>query len=201
MSIDLSLVKSLNLQDAFKEEGVIQRIAADDDYLEELFEHSNRATLMIHDDGELGHSCFVTDTKGLGSDKVLVVGNGSHGDAFLMHIDGVLFTDKSKCDCALVSAKEFDFIEFKSEAANKTEASREFQYDKCYNQLKTIVESFDKHYREAGEDFRKKFNSFRAFGVFNPTVPKDSASLKNLSIKFLKEVKIPLKFTNKTKLG
>lgn len=199
MAVD-TYITSLNLHQAFKGEDPFSENRTEDDAYSILFEKSNRSNLIVFDDADVGHSRFITETKGIGSDKVLSVSNPQHLDSFLLHIDGVLFSKQSKCDCALISDQKIAFIEFKTNAANKTKESREDCYNKCYNQLKTTVNVFDNRYEKIHESFRSKFNSLCAIGVFNPTTPATPASLKNLSVKFLREVKMKLSFTNKTKL-
>ena len=200
MAVDFSIIQELSLKKAFNEEEKIRIIDSDEDYLNELFEHSQKSQLFIYDDEDAGYSRFVSDTNGLGRDKTISIDNSNHRDVFLMRIDGMLFSGMSKCDCALLSEKEMFFIELKTNAANKTDISREDRYEKCISQLKQTIKKFDDHYRAINEDFRKKKKRFVALAVFNPTVPRNNASEKALCASFLKEIKMRLCFTNLCKV-
>jgi len=196
------LANRLNLQTAFKSEEPIKQIKNAEDLFRELLERSSCSNLLICDDEEKGHSCFIKNTYGIGSDKVFSVRNRNHKEVCLIHIDGVLFPKKkSKCDCVLFSENEFFFVEFKSNAANKTEVARETEYEKCYNQLLSTVDEFDRRYSKIGDDYRNRFKKVCAFAVFNPTVPRTNASQTNLRRKFSKKVHMDLQFTNKSKIG
>ena len=74
-----------------------------------------------------------------------------------MRIDGVLFDRRSKCDCAVLFGREMDFIEFKTNAGNKTEVSMDAQYSKSYSQLLLSVKEFDKRYDGMDASFRDRF--------------------------------------------
>lgn len=201
MQIDFSPISNLNLRNAFANIEIIRNISEDKNYLALLFEHSNRSVVFVFDDAEIGYSRYVNNTAGLSQDKTLVVDNSNHLDVFLMRIDGVLFPKQSKCDCALLVSRKMAFVEFKTNAANKTEESMEAQYEKCFNQLGVTIKTFENHYKEIGESFRDKLETIRAYAVFNPTVPHANSSQKLLSARFSKEYRIKLCFDNKIKIG
>ena len=187
------------IYEAFKNEKALKNISRDDS-LNKLFEFSAKANAFIYDDDALGYSHFVSDTKGLGVDKTFIVENKNHQRLFFMKIDGVLFSKKSKCDCALLFGKEIDFIEFKTNAVNKTDDTREAHYAKIYNQLKITIDTFEKSYHTVGMIFREVFPKIQAYGVFNPTVPHNPSTEKFLSAKFALETKVKLHFTNKRRI-
>ena len=114
MTVDFSVIQDLALKEAFNNEEKIRIIETDEDYLNELFEHSQKAQLFVYDDEDAGYSRFVSDTNGLGRDKTISIDNSNHKDVFLMRIDGMLFQGMSKCDCALLSQKDMFFIELKN---------------------------------------------------------------------------------------
>ena len=147
--------------------------------IDNLFEVSNRSQVFLCDDEEKGYSCFIFDTKGFGADKMLIVRNANHKELVLMRIDGVLFPRMTKCDCALIFDKEFDFVELKTNAANQTEESMYSQYVKSYNQIKVTVLEFEKRYRSKNLSFRDLFDTVQAYSVFNPTVPNNNATQKS----------------------
>ena len=200
MTVDFSVIQDLALKEAFNNEEKIRIIETDEDYLNELFEHSQKAQLFVYDDEDAGYSRFVSDTNGLGRDKTISIDNSNHKDVFLMRIDGMLFQGMSKCDCALLSQKDMFFIEFKTNASNKNEESRVAQYTKCYKQLKQTIGEFDKHYKAINENFRKKKDHYLALAVFNPTVPRDNAFEKSLRAMFAREVRMKLCFTSSCKI-
>lgn len=193
---DLTHITNLNLKDAFKGEKAFERIKSENDYLIELFEHTDRSSVFVCDDEDCGYSRYINDTKGYGRDRVFIIKNVNHKSVFLMRIDGILFDRRSKCDCAVLFQNEMDFIEFKTNAANQTEVSMDEQYSKCYSQLLTSILEFDRRYDLIGDSFRKKFDTIQAYAVFNPTVPSNNATQKKLSAEFAKEIKIKLSFTN-----
>lgn len=200
MMPDISQIESLRLKDILKGVEVVEALKTDADYFNLLFELSQRATIFVYDDDKLEYCHCVNDTRGLGADKTLIIDNTNHRDVFLMRIDGVLFSSNSKCDCALLFNKNMDFVEFKSKASNKTEASQEYQYKKSYDQLKITIETFDQLFSNIQDDLRNHFEKIHAIAVFNPTVPKNLAYEKKLSAQFASEVKLKLFFTNKLKI-
>lgn len=200
MDIDCSFLSELNLKEAFKDIEVIRGITKDEDYLNILFEHSRRSQIFICDSKEKGYSCVVYDTAGLGRDKTFIIDNDNHRDVYLMRIDGVLFSKKSKCDCAFIASNEMVFIEFKSDAINRLDKSLKAQYEKCYKQLKTTVLEFDERYKSIGQAFRSKFENIAAYAVFNPTVPSNNAFAKILSARFAKELKMKLCFASSKRI-
>lgn len=167
---------------------------------EDLFENSTRSQLFVCDNAEKGYSCFVVDTKGLGSNKTLIIQNPNHKDVTLVRIDGVLFERMSRCDCAVMFENEFDFVELKTNAANKTEESMEAQYDKSVGQLKITIKEFESRFMAANISFKGLFDTVRAYSVFNPSVPSNNATQKKYSSQFAKELKIILQFTNRIKI-
>lgn len=167
---------------------------------DELLESSNRSQLFVCDNAEKGYSCFITDTKGFGSDKTFIIQNPNHKDVVLVRIDGVLFERMSRCDCAVMFEDEFDFVELKTNAANRTEESMKSQYDKSVEQLKITIREFDSRYKDANITFKDLFEIVRAYSVFNPSVPSNNATQKKYSSQFAKELKIKLQFTNRIKI-
>lgn len=196
MEVDLAYLASLNLKEAFSGESAFEKIEVEEDYLTELFEQTDRSSVFVCDDENRGFSCFVNDTNGIGRDRVFFIKNVNHRIVFLMRIDGVLFDRRSKCDCAVLFGREMDFIEFKTNAGNKTEVSMDAQYSKSYSQLLLSVKEFDKRYDGMDASFRDRFEVIQAYAVFNPTVPNSNASQKRLAAQFAKETKIKLSFTN-----
>ena len=200
MSVDYTAIKRLRLQEAFNDNEKFQKIAADDDYLEELFSETHRGKIYIHDDETEGHSIFIEDTNGIGSDKIFEITNSGHQELFLWHIDGVLFKKDSKCDCGFLTNNYVGFVEFKSNALNNSREAIKANYNKAVSQLKLTITEVKNRCERIGVDLLAE-SPIEAFAVFDKTVPKDKASQKNLAVKFQLEMEgIPLNFSNEKKL-
>ena len=68
--MNFETVNRLRLKEAFSELELFQHISKDEDWLDILFECDNRGQLFLYDDADVGHVVYVSDTKGLGRDKV-----------------------------------------------------------------------------------------------------------------------------------
>lgn len=194
--MDVSVFTKIRFREAFRGVSKVDMIDSDEDLFHDLCEQSSRSQVFVHDDPECGYSIFVRNTNGLGRDKFMRLTNPNHRDLFLLHIDGVLFKKKSKCDCALLSEKELLFVEFKSDAANREERTCIENYLKCYSQLFISVNEFRVRFNAVEVDLLNCFDSVYAYAVFNPTVPKVGNTQQNLSAKFLFETGIKLVFDN-----
>lgn len=193
-------ITRLRLREAFANIQKFSECNSDEDLLNELFEHSNKGTLFVHDDADKGHSVYVQDTKGLGRDKVFEAKNTKHRDVFLFHIDGVLFSKDSKCDCAVLTEKEMNFIEFKANAENNTPEAIETNYQKASDQLLQTINEVSQRCQTEGIELTDMVTT-AAFAVFNRTVPRNDALRKKISAKFLRDTgTIKLQFANKTTL-
>lgn len=197
--MDFSLFQGLRLKEVFADNQKFQGVISDEDYLAELFEFSNKGTLFIHDDAIKGYSTFVNDTKGLGADKTFKIDNTTHKDIFLWHIDGVLYKKESKCDCAFLTDSHMRYVEFKSNAANKSEEAIEDNYQNAADQISITHEDIDNRYKTIGLNL-KKVLKLEAYAVFNRTVPKNNAHQKKVSAKFFDKNKFRLYFQNSVKI-
>ena len=185
----------MRLKEAFGEFELFQRISNDEDWLDILFECDTRGQLFVYDDANVGHVVYVNDTKGLGHDKVFGLVNKSHKDVFLWHIDGVIYKKTSKCDCAIITTDELEFIEFKTNASNSSQESIEDNYHKAGEQLQKIVLDVKERCTKVGVKLTSAI-PVEAHAVFNPTVPADNAMKKNISVKFLVRTGVKLSFDN-----
>ena len=197
--MDSSVIRELRLKEAFVDIQKFQAVQSDADLLTELFEWTNRGLIFIHDDEEKGHSVFVTDTKGLGADKIFRIYNAPHKEIFLWHIDGVLYSKGSKCDCAFIAEGHLGFVEFKSNAANNTGETIQGNYEKASSQLTLTFQDVKERCHNVNVDIMSG-KLVEAYAVFNRTVPRDNAHKKNVSAKFFKDNAIPLYFTNSVEL-
>lgn len=191
-----STITRIPFKDAFSGIKKFDVINADNDYFKEIFDHSNRAVVFVFDDSSKGYTVLIRNTRGLGRDKTLVVKNQNKMDVNLMRIDGVLFKKNSKCDCSILTEKEFVFVEFKSNACNKSDDAQIENYENCYKQLYLTFNEFKKRFKKIGIDFISLFSNVSACAVFNPTVPYNNTTEKTLSGRFLKKTGIKLRFTN-----
>lgn len=194
--MDCGAINQLCLKEAFGDIEMFKRISKEEDWLDVLFECDNRGLLFVYDDANIGHVVYVKDTKGLGHDKVFELVNKSHKDVFLWHIDGVIYPKTSKCDCAVITMDELEFIEFKTNASNSSSEAREENYHKASEQLQTIVLDVKDRCAKVGLVLTSII-PVMAHAVFNPTVPSDNAMTKNISIKFLVRTGVKLRFDNK----
>ena len=197
--MDFEVINRLRLKKAFGESEWFQRISKDEDWLDILFECDTRGQLFVYDDVEVGHVVYVYDTKGLGRDKVFGLVNKNHKDVFLWHIDGVIYEKTSKCDCAVVTTDEMEFIEFKTNAANNSQEAIFDNYHKASEHLQKIVMDVKDRCFNAGVILTSVI-PVEAHAVFNPTVPSDNAMKKNISAKFLVRTGVKLSFDNMKEL-
>lgn len=193
--MDFGAIKRLCLKDAFGDTEVFRKVSKDEDWLDVLFECDTRGTLFIYDDAVVGHVVYVNDTKGLGRDKVFDLVNKSHKEVFLWHIDGVIYPKTTKCDCAVITMDEMEFIEFKTNASNNSPEAMCDNYNKASEQLQTIVLDVKERCSKVGLDLTSII-PVEAHAVFNPTVPADNAMKKNVSAKFLVRTGVKLWFDN-----
>lgn len=192
-------INQLHLKEAFCDSVHFQHISSDENWLDILFECGTRGRLFVYDDAQIGHAVYVNNTKGLGRDKVFEIVNKSHKDVFLWHIDGVMYEKTSRCDCAVITADEMEFIEFKTNASNHSEEAIAGNYYKASEQLKNIVLDVKERCSKANVKLTSLI-SVGAHAVFNPTVPSEGAMQKNISAKFLLRTGIKLSFDNKKEL-
>lgn len=197
--MNFEAINRLRLKEGFGEYDLFQRISKDEDWLDKLFECDNRGQLFVYDDADAGHVVYINDTKGLGRDKVYGLLNKNHKDVFLWHIDGVIYEKTSKCDCAVITTDEMDFIEFKTNASNSTQEAIFDNYHKASEQLQKIVTDVKDRCSKVGVKLTSAI-PVEAHAVFNPTVPSDNAMKKNISAKFLVRTGIKLSFDNMKEL-
>lgn len=193
---NFSPLHRIPLKLAYKGEDAFDKIVSDEDFLEKVFEVSNRGTIYVWDDNKKGFSTFTEDTKRIGSNKILEVKNPKHKDVFLWHIDGVVYSDIQKCDCALINDTIIAFVEFKSNAKNFNNINTNLEYDKAISQLSTTINDFLRRCQKVGADVNKDFK-IRAVAVFNRTIPQYNAMQKSKRRRFEKALHIPLDFSNK----
>lgn len=193
--MNFEAINCLHLKEAFNESDVFQKVSKDEDWLDILFECDTRGQLFIYDDAEKGHVVYVNDTKGLGRDKVFGLVNKTHKEVFLWHIDGVIYEKTSKCDCAVITTEEMEFIEFKTNASNSSQEAIIDNYYKASEQLQKIVLDVKTRCYNAGVVLTSVI-PVEAHAVFNPTVPSDNALKKNISVKFLVKTGVKLSFDN-----
>ncbi|MBD5187629.1 MAG: hypothetical protein HDS96_00700 [Bacteroidales bacterium] len=198
--MDVTPIKRLRLKAAYDDSQQFQKITCDSDFVQELFEWTNRGLVFIHDDAEAGYSRFVLDTNGLGAPKTLRVENGGHKDLFLWHIDGILYKKESKCDCAILTDNSLSFIEFKSNAANNSREAIIENYEKAMSQLRLTYDDVSCRCQNVGVDL-KATTKIEAYAVFNRTVPSHNAYQKKLAAQFQNVTKgIQLYFKNSTEV-
>ena len=118
---------------------------------------------------------------------------------FLWHIDGVIYEKTSKCDCAVITTDEMEFIEFKTNASNSSQEAIEDNYHKASEQLQKIVLDVKERCAKVGVKLTSVI-PVEAHAVFNPTVPADNAMKKNISAKFLVRTGVKLRFDNMKEL-
>lgn len=168
--MDFEAINRLRLKEAFGEFELFQQISKDEDWLDKLFECDTRGQLFVYDDADVGHVVYVNDTKGLGRDKVFGLVNKNHKDVFLWHIDGVIYEKTSKCDCAVITTDEMEFIEFKTNASNSSQEAIFDNYHKASEQLQKIVKDVKERCTKVGVTLTSVI-PVEAHAVFNPTVP------------------------------
>ena len=193
--MNFEVINRLRLKEAFGEFDLFQHISKDEEWLDILFECDNRGQLFVYDDADVGHVVYVNDTKGLGRDKVFGLVNKTHKDVFLWHIDGVIYEKTSKCDCAVITSDEMEFIEFKTNASNNSDEAIFDNYHKASDQLQKIVKDVKERCSKVGVKLTSVI-PVEAHAVFNPTVPADIAMKKNISAKFLVRTGVKLRFDN-----
>lgn len=197
--MDFEAINRLRLKEAFGDSELFRNISNDRDLLNILFECDSKGLLFVYDDVATGHAVYVNDTKGLGRDKVFGLVNNTHKDVFLWHIDGVLYKKTSKCDCAIITLDEIEFIEFKTTASNSSPEAISDNYHKASEQLQKIVLDVKDRCLKVGVSLTSLI-PVEAHAVFNPTVPSDNAMKKSISAMFLMRTGVRLCFDNKKEL-
>ena len=197
--MNFEAINHLRLMEAFGESELFQHINKDEDWLVVLFECDSKGHLFLYDNPAVGHVVYINDTKGLGRDKVFELVNKNHKDVFLWHIDGVIYEKTSKCDCAVITTDEMEFIEFKTSASNSSTEAIFDNYHKASEQLQKIVIDVKNRCSRAGVALTSVI-SVEAHAVFNPTVPSDNAMKKNISARFLFRTGVKLSFDNMKEL-
>lgn len=190
---DFTAINNLRLKSLYASEEKFSQVQSDVDFLTELFEVENQGLVFVWDDKSKEHSTYVSDTKGIGSNRILKVINKNHVDTFLWHIDGVMFKRGTKCDCALLNNSILCFVEFKSEAKNNSAAQASFEYEKAEAQVETILTDLLSRCASAGFDITKLI-TIKGMAVFNRTVPRYNASQKAAVRKFEKAFNNKFKF-------
>ena len=193
--MNFEVINRLRMKEAFGEFDLFQHISKDEEWLDILFECDTRGQLFVYDDADVGHVVYVNDTKGLGRDKVFGLVNKTHKDVFLWHIDGVIYEKTSKCDCAVITTDEMEFIEFKTNASNNSDEAIFDNNHKASDQLQKIVKDVKERCSKVGVKLTSVI-PVEAHAVFNPTVPADNAMKKNISAKFLVRTGVKLRFDN-----
>ena len=162
--------------------------------------YSFRNRIFLFDREESGCTVIAEDTVGIGRDKMFCVENPMRQDVFLLPIDGVLFKKESKCDCAVISKGEIDFIEFKCNAANKTDAAIYENYNKASSQLLVTLNEFRERYLSIDKCL-DGLAHLECYAVLNRTVPQNNAMKKSIAAKFLiRSNGVKLKFENRKKI-
>ena len=197
--MNYTAITQLKLKEAFKDNYIFNLVNEEKQYIDKLFETSNRGKLYVYDDANKGHCVITNDTRNIGSNKLLEVINSEHKNIFLLHIDGILFSKDSKCDCALITISDLQFVEFKTEALQNSNQAIEDNYNKACNQLSTTFKEFKERCSKVNVDISDLIK-VKAYAVFNKTVPANSATQKKLRVKFLEDNGIPLIFSNVTNL-
>lgn len=200
---DFTILNNLSIKTVFVGQGIdslLNQIGSEQDYLVALFETETRGTIWITDDVIVGHSIFVTDTKGVNKDKLLKIDNKNIKTLFLWHIDGVMFAKYSKCDCALLHDRLMHLIEFKANAKNASDDSIEANYNKASEQLALTFEKFKELYDTHGQDIFDLFEDIDAMIVFDKIVPQSDAYQKSIISKFSKRTLLNLSFGNELKI-
>ncbi|MBQ8100873.1 MAG: hypothetical protein IJ169_06265 [Paludibacteraceae bacterium] len=200
---DFSIFNNLSIKTVFIGQGIdslLAQINTEQDYMIALFDSEKRGVIWITDDVTAGHCVFVSDTYGVNKDKLLKVFNPNIKTLFLWHIDGVMFTKYSKCDCALLHDRLMHLIEFKANAKNESDDSIQANYEKASEQLALTFEKFEELYKNHGQDIFRVFDDIDAMIVFDRTVPQDDAYQKNIVSKFSNRTLLKLSFGNELKI-
>lgn len=195
---DFTAISQLRIRQLYEGDTLFSQCSSMEDLLKELFETTNRGQIFVWDDKRLKHSVFLEDSQGKGVNRILKVENVDHRDLFLWHIDGVMFQRGSKCDCALINESHLNFVEFKSEAVNRTPLQAQGEYQKASDQIETVLTDFLQRAREKHVDLH--LVKIGAIAVFNRTVPRYNASQKMVKRRFEKRYKIPFDFVNEVKM-
>ena len=137
-----------------------------------------------------GVSCFVAPSQGQAEDaagKYFEVRNPNRKDFALLQIDhGIVNTNITKCDCAIVDNKELCFIEFKTNATSTKPASLKHNYKKAMRQLRATIKYFAVGIRVAGKELTS-LRSIEAYVCFRHGFPRKSAAEMGYQTEFAKK--------------
>lgn len=197
--MNYSAIENLHFKEVFVGQGfdeLLDAIHQVEDYTVALFESTTHRIIWVTDDAEAGHSIFVEDTNGQDKNKLLEVHNPEQKSLFLWHIDGVMFEQLAKCDCALLHDRMLHLVEFKANALNNSLDTIAQHYDKACNQLSMTFDKFKALYESHGYNIWDIFDGIDALAVFNKTVPQNDAFQKSRKKAFMERNGIKLGFGN-----
>ena len=168
----------------------------DQDVYRLLFCHTTNGRVWVTDDATAKRSIYLFDTKGANKDKLLAVLNPTKQDLYLWSIDGMMFDNLKKCDCALIFEDMLHLVEFKANVESENPESQFEHYQKASTQLKLTFDYLTDLYRKKELNLWDFFSDIDAMIVFDRKLPQDSASQKNMSVRFQKETGLSLAFGN-----
>ncbi|MDE6077473.1 MAG: hypothetical protein K2G29_07055 [Muribaculaceae bacterium] len=136
------------------------------------------------------------------SDKDIIHGgfiayNPDHHHIYLLAIDHMLLDSIAGgvADCAIFSLEDFTFIEFKTNAEGKSQASVEYAYHTAINQIENTLNIFIRHLSSVKIDFLNQIE-VTAHMVVSPKFPRSSTLEQQMMIEFFDKNQIELSFNN-----
>lgn len=197
--MDTSIIKNTSISKLLKGislGGLSQQPTREEDLLQALFEETTTHLIWVTDDETQHHSVFVNNTNGVNKDKLLEVINKKHLLLMLWHLDGVMFQQRTACDCALLHDKIMHFVEFKANALNASETAIESNYDKAVEQITKTFDRLKSLYQQQGLKIWDIFLDIDARIVFSRTIPQNNSYQKKIREQFLEENLYQLLFEN-----
>lgn len=189
-------LKRFHFREILKDFAIQDWFDSSDKAIRGIFETSDHHQIWITDDSSIGHCIFITDTKGVNKNKLLIINNFTQKELYLWRIDGKLYKKDTRCDCAIIHDNLLHLIEFKANAQNESSAAIEENYAKAMDQLGTTLTTLESQYNHCQKKIWDFFSDIDAQVVFNPTVPQKTALQQSTAVKFLKEYGIKLNFGN-----
>ncbi|MFC2710275.1 hypothetical protein [Hoylesella oralis] len=181
----------------------IDRLKLDKAFVQNTFRPFNAcwtvrmdSELLVVDDDIEKYSCFSDNP----DDKLraLIVINKQNKEIVLLSIDNKLITNCKGgiADCALFDEKQFNFIEFKTNAFGHSENAVRDNFDKAKKQLKNTIKVFVDRLNNVGIQFIGVI-TLSCHIVVSHSFPKSKAVKQEYQLAFADETGIELKFSEK----
>ena len=171
----------------------IDRIRLDEAFATDTYKPFNEcwtvrmdSELMVIDDDDEKYSRFTDDPDDV--QKALMVINANNRQIVLLSIDNKLIKEHvgGICDCALFDEKQFQFVEFKTNAYGNSPEQTCVTFDKATSQLQETIHVFKDKLQKVGIVFEDAV-ALSCHVVVSQRFPKRRAVIQDYQMSFADE--------------